>query len=71
MAELDYPPETYDSELNRWHLELAMLHDLVAHIFDEMDGPEWATSAAHIAEQRFHHLVESCPFPSRTSAKPS
>lgn len=53
----------YDRALNEWHLELAMLRDLIDHILDELEGPDWMTSSAHIAQERFLHLVESCPFP--------
>ena len=62
MADSDYPTPYLD-HLNHWHLELAMVRDLVQHILEEADGPEWLTSAAHIASSRFSHLVDSFPFP--------
>lgn len=63
MATTDYHSEAYVRQLNEWHLELAMLRDLVGHIFTELEGPEWLSSAAHIAGDRLSHLVESFPFP--------
>lgn len=55
----------YDRQFNDWHLELAMLRDMVNHLLSEVDGPDWLTSSAHIAQDRFSHLVETCPFPSK------
>lgn len=63
MATANYHSHPYVTQLNDWHLELAMLRDLVSHIFDEIDGPEWQTSSAHIARDRFDYLVETFPFP--------
>jgi len=54
----------YDRALNEWHLELAMLRDLVNELLWQMEGAEWMKSASHIAGHRFSHLVETCPFPS-------
>jgi hypothetical protein len=54
--------DAYMDELGQWHLELAILRNLVNHILLELDGPDWMTSAAHIAEARFSHLIETCPF---------
>lgn len=55
--------DEYVRELNRFHLELAMLNDAVSHLFSELEGPEWMTSSAHIFQERFAHLVETFPFP--------
>ena len=63
MASADYHSDPYIRQLNEWHLELAMLRDLVDHILTELEGPDWMTSSAHIAQVRFNHLVESIPFP--------
>mgnify|MGYP000874382982 FL=1 len=63
MATADYHAHPYVRQLNEWHLELAMLRDLVDHILTEIEGPDWMTSSAHIAQDRFAHLVETCPFP--------
>jgi len=63
MASADYHSDPYIRQLNDWHLELAMLRDLVDHILTELEGPDWMTSSAHIAQVRFTHLVESFPFP--------
>lgn len=49
--------------LNDYHLELSMVADVFGHIVCEMDGPEWMTSAARIAQHRLAHLVENFPFP--------
>lgn len=57
--------ETYDRQLNDWHNELAMLRDLIHHILAEVEGPDWLTSASHIAQVQLAHLVETCPFPPR------
>lgn len=65
MATVDYHSHPYIRQLNDWHLELAMLRDLVGHILDEAEGPEWLGAAGHIAQARFSHLVESMPFPDR------
>ena len=54
----------YLSRLNAWHLQLAMLRDLVNHLLLEVDGPEWLTSSGCLASEFFSHLVETCPFPS-------
>lgn len=53
----------YDRALNEWHLELAMLRDLVNELLWQMEGEEWMKSASHIAGNRFSQLVETCPFP--------
>ncbi len=63
MATANYHSHPYVLQLNQWHLELAMLRDLVGHILSEVDGPYWIGSSAHIAQDRFNHLVETCPFP--------
>lgn len=63
MATADYHSHPYVCHLNAWHLELAMLRDLIDHILREVDGPDWVGSASHIALERFSHLVETCPFP--------
>lgn len=63
MPALNYHEHDYVRQLNQWHLELAMLRDLVNHVLTATDGPEWLTSAAHIAADRLSYLVESCPFP--------
>lgn len=52
----------HSRQLNEWHLELSMLRDLVGHLLSEVEGPEWLTSASHIAQARFDDLVESFPF---------
>lgn len=57
--------ETYNRELNAWHLELAMLGDLIDHILAEVEGPDWLTSSAHVAQVQLAHLVKTCPFPPR------
>lgn len=59
----DYHSHPYVRQLNEWHLEVAILRDLVNHILSEIDGPEWICSAAHLAQHRFTQLVESFPFP--------
>lgn len=69
MADLDYHSHPYVRQLNEWHLELSMLRDLVDHILGEIEGPDWMTSAAHIAQDRFAHLVESIPFPKDDQVK--
>lgn len=53
--------------LNEWHLELAILRDVVDHVLDQLDGPDWVTSSAHLAQRQFSHLVETCPFPQSLS----
>lgn len=63
MANANYHADPYVRQLNDWHLELSMLRDLVDHILTEAEGPDWITSAAHIAQERFSHLVETLPFP--------
>lgn len=52
---------SYAQKLDAWHLELAILRNLVDHILSELDGPDWMTSSAHIARDRFAHLVETFP----------
>lgn len=63
LRSVDSKVTEYDRQLNEWHLELAMLRDLVNELLSQMDGDEWMKSAGHIAGSRFSHLVESCPFP--------
>lgn len=63
MASVDYHSDSYVRQLNAFHLELAMLHDGIEHIFQEMEGPDWMLSSAHIFGARFLHLVETFPFP--------
>lgn len=60
---VDDRAKEFDRVLNDWHLELAMLRDLVNELLWHMDGEEWMKSAGHIAGHRFSHLVETCPFP--------
>lgn len=56
--------KAYSDKLNVWHLQLAALMDIVGHVFDEMeDVPDWMSSTAMMCQERFLHLVESCPFP--------
>lgn len=62
----EYHSHPYIRQLNDWHLELAMLRDLVDHILTEVDGPDWMTSSAHIVQARFAHLLDSFPFPDQT-----
>ena len=52
----------YDRQLNCWHLELAMLRDLVNHLLLQFEE-DWTSSAAHICRHRFDQLIDSCPFP--------
>lgn len=66
MATVHYHEHPYVRQLNEWHLELAMLRDLVDHILTEIEGPGWMTSSAHIARDRFVHLVETFPFPDQS-----
>lgn len=66
MATSDYHAHPYVLQLNAWHLELVMLRDLVDHILTEVEGPDWMTSSAHIAQDRFSYLVESFPFPDQS-----
>lgn len=56
----------YLRNLNQWHLELAMLNDLVQHILGEIEGEDWMTSGAYLCRQKFAALVESCPFPDQS-----
>ncbi len=56
--------EDYVRELNAWHLELAIVQDVVSHLLTELTGPAWMTSSANIVRNRLEHLVETCPFPS-------
>lgn len=51
----------YHRLLDSWHLQLAMLRDLVDHILTELEGPEWMTSAAGICQHRFLELIETMP----------
>lgn len=55
----------YLEQLNAWHLRLAVVRDVVGHVFDELDpdAPEWMQSTALLAQEQFSDLVESCPFP--------
>jgi hypothetical protein len=57
--------KSYIDRLNSWHLQLAGVRDVVSHVFDELDrdAPEWMHATALLAQDRFSHLVESCPFP--------
>lgn len=64
MATIDYHSHPYIRQINEYQTELAMLRDAVDHILDELEGPKWMTSTAHILQGRFSHLVESFPFPS-------
>lgn len=63
LQNVDGKVKEYDRALNEWHLELAMLRDLVNELLWQMEGEEWMKSAGHIAGNRFSHLVETCPFP--------
>ena len=63
MASVDYHSDSFVRQLNDYQLELAMLRDGIEHIFQEMDGPDWMLSSAHIFGERFLHLVETFPFP--------
>lgn len=63
MADQEYLKESYVKALNAWHLELAIVQEVVAHLLAEGDGPEWWGAAGHIVSGRFRDLVEACPFP--------
>lgn len=58
---------SYLRQLDAWHLELAIVRNVVDHILAELDGPDWMTSAAHVARDRFAHLIETFPFPTNES----
>ncbi len=53
----------YIDKLNAWHLELSMTNDLIDHILDSVEGPEWASSATYVAQGKMKELIETCPFP--------
>lgn len=57
--------QAYSQRLNAWHLELAAVCKVVGHVIDEMDGdePDWMHAAGKLAQDKFLHLVETCPFP--------
>lgn len=66
MASVDYHRDSYVVQLNAFHTELAMLRDGIEHIFqelNELEGPDWIASSAHIFGDRLSHLVETFPFP--------
>lgn len=63
MVEREYGGKGCAQALNEWHLELAMVGDVVAHLLREGNGPEWWSSAGHIVSERLRELVESFPFP--------
>lgn len=56
--------KAYTDDLNAWHLQLAMLMDIIGHVFDELeDVPDWMISTSALCKERLLHLVETCPFP--------
>ena len=61
----------YRRSLDGWHLQLAMLRDLVDHILTELDGPEWMTSAAGSCQHRFLELIETMPMLTDTGVAPA
>lgn len=66
MAENQYTdPLEYDRALNEWHCELSCVVALVDHVFQEMEGPDWMTSAGFVCRGRLSYLVESLPFLNR------
>lgn len=66
----EFPLEEYLRTLNAWHLELSILRDMIAHVLDESVTQDEAglSACAHIAKDRFEHLVETCPFPSSVTS---
>lgn len=71
LESVDSRFKAYSDSLNLWHLQLAQLMDIVGHVFDELDDvPDWMQSTALLCQERFLHLVESCPFPQLERSAP-
>lgn len=62
MAVTEYGKD-YLEAVNAWHLELAIVEEVVSHLLGQVDGPDWVTSAGHVACLRLRDLVEGFPFP--------
>ena len=55
--------KAYSDKLNAWHLQLASVGELSAHLLSGLDGEGWENAAAHICMERLSELVDGCPFP--------
>lgn len=62
MASTEYVKD-YLEAVNAWHLELAIVEDVFAHLLAQVEGPEWVSSVGHVACLRLRDLVEGFPFP--------
>ena len=68
MAGSDYLRKTEIDALDAWHLELAIVQDVVSHLLGHIEGPEWMSSAGYLATRRLAELVEGFPLPARVGA---
>ncbi len=62
MAGSEYGKD-YLELVNAWHLELAIVEEVISHVLAEADGPGWVGSTGHVAALRLRDLVEGFPFP--------
>lgn len=56
----------YLSQLNAWHLDLAITADAINHTLADIDEPEGLSATAHVLKNHLIELVKSCPFPDLT-----
>lgn len=66
MVATDYHSHSYVVRLNAWHLHLASCRDLIEHMLDVAEGPEWLQNSASIAVARLSQLIEDLPFPAES-----
>jgi hypothetical protein len=51
------------TQLNDWHLQLAILADAIDYVLQGIEEPQGLSATAHVLKNRLQALVESCPFP--------
>lgn len=67
MAVAEYVRKTEIDALDAWHLELAIVQEVVVHLLGQIEGPEWMSAAGYLVSRRLAELVEGFPLPSRRS----
>lgn len=63
MNTTNFHDDAHVRALNDFQVQLAIVSDVFREVVHQMDGPEWMTSAARLAQDRLQYLVENTPFP--------
>jgi len=55
--------KSHTERLNSWHLDLSLVETGLSHVVSTIEDDEAMSAIGCILSNRFHDLVESCPFP--------